>query len=305
MIDYAINARQAPSAALVEVVTNASLLFGWQLAGAAVSEAQLKATCADIGSVGHGKWVAEGLVPAAIRGEPYCDLSVKLSGSDIMEAPTCQVDNAPPNPTAAIPFIDYYNTEIFVTQILNAFGAGNVADLAYACKNLEPVLLTAFRLNATRVRTAVCSAAGIKKVPAPLTPIPDTSLTALATFGKDAATLYAYEFVSTATTEAEVKAICNDFPKYKANLAAQGLNADLIQSTMCAINTPLTVAQGTGNITEWSSGIFETVLGNVGAKDTWTQWLCLDLDAAAMTAVGLNGAAVKDWFCTLGGDTSP
>ena len=58
----------APNPAIQYIVGNASTIFGLELADYFLNEDESGPVCANLNSLGHGKWAAINLIPALIQG---------------------------------------------------------------------------------------------------------------------------------------------------------------------------------------------------------------------------------------------
>ncbi len=183
---------------------NLSYLFGWTLAGSALGNDELDLGCSDISNLGHGKWAAQGLIPAYIQ------------------KPVCNQSHSSPNATLALPWELYYSTEVFVTQMLNAFAPNNTAAFTYLCNNLRFLSLDGFHLSDARVVNASCTKAGTLQPPRPFTAAPGVELNTNATvaYRNIISTLYGLLYASSALDDTGLNIYCAHEPEY-----IDGLNA--------------------------------------------------------------------------------
>jgi len=259
-----------------------SYMLGWTMAGTAISPELLDWTCRNITSTGHGKWYAEGLVPANIQ------------------APICNLTHSSPNATIASPWLTHYNTELFVTQLLHSFAAQNMADaMTHICNNIRSLPVDAFIMDSNRVANATCAAAGKQVNPAPATPAATPNSTTVSAYTNTASVLYAIMFASSATIDSELNIYCAHAPEYVMNLNDIRLNGTVVESILCSstINGLLSVETAKATIKSVSSRLFATAVQGVGDGEGWSGWLCDNLDADAMNAVGLDGLAVRSMIC--------
>ncbi|KAK1087713.1 hypothetical protein LTR33_000911 [Friedmanniomyces endolithicus] len=265
-----------PTIQFEQAMGNLSYLFGWTLAGSALSNDELELGCSDISNLGHGKWAAQGLIPAYIQ-EPVCSQS-----------------HSSPNATLALPWELYYSTEVFVTQMLNAFAPNNTAAFTYLCSNLRFLALDGFHLSDARVVNASCTKAGTLQPPRPFTAAPGVELNTNATvaYRNIISTLYGLLYASSALDDTGLNIYCAHEPEYIDGLNALLLNATLVEETICNVTLPLTVDQSISALKTWSSLAFITVIENVSNVSGWLDWLANNLDVDAMNAVGLDGPAV-------------
>ncbi|KAK5008368.1 hypothetical protein LTR28_004074 [Elasticomyces elasticus] len=267
--------------ALIAAIGNASYVFGWELAGAATSQAQLRYACANIVALGHGKWAAVGLI------------------SGYITAAICAASAAGPNPEEAAKQIIPYYTNIFITQILNSFLPGQGDTTIWLCQHLQADLLDGMGFQGQHVRDVVCAAAGFSTTPASEDPAPVVDPGDRGSIVSDASHLYAYELASSATSTAQLTSMCQNFGKGfgTTDLARVGLVAPEVASVICGLSAPLSVADAQAFVTEWSTQIYIIQLKAAGNADGWLMYLYANLYAPAMDAVGLDGGLVKGALC--------
>ena len=254
-------------------------MFGWQLAAAALSRDQLDAGCDDISSLGHGRWFAEGLVPENIR------------------LPICNASSSSLNASTALPYVYIHGTEVFVTQLLNAFAPGNSTPYDYLCENLRFLSLDSFRLKDARVVNATCGMADRQQQPRPEGPMVVLNTNATAAYTDAISTLFGLMFASSATTDSQLDIYCAHVPEYVPALDAMLLNGALVASTICNTTVPLTVAQSTEAIRTWASKAFAIAIAGSSNVSGWMSWLCTNLDAESLNSVGLDGKAISADIC--------
>ncbi|KAK4955036.1 hypothetical protein LTR10_007228 [Elasticomyces elasticus] len=265
-----------PTLAFEQAMGNLSYLFGWTLAGAALTGNELDLGCSDISNLGHGKWAAQGLTPSYIQ-EPICN----QSGSN-------------PNATLALPWELYYSTEIFVTQMLNAFAPNNTAAFSYMCDNLRFLSLDGFHLSDARVINASCTKANELKPPRPFTAVPGVQLNTNATveYRNIISTLFGLLYASSARSDTELNIYCAHGSNYIKSLNTMLLNGTLVEKTVCDLKGPLSIDDSIAGLRTWSSRAFAIVIENISNVSGWMDWLSKNLDEDAMNSVGLDGAAV-------------
>jgi hypothetical protein len=192
----------AHSVPFQHVMGNLSYLVGWTIAGSAVNDDQLDATCNDINGTSHGKWALEGL------NETY------------IQEPICNATHSSPNTTTAVPWVLYYSTELFVTQLLHAFAPDNKNATTYLCENLDFDLIDNFRLRSARVVNATCTAAKADLPPRPAAALPasEQNLTAPVDFISTISTLYGLVLASAATSDTQLNIQCAHAPDYVKSL---------------------------------------------------------------------------------------
>ncbi|KAJ9624006.1 hypothetical protein H2203_005453 [Taxawa tesnikishii (nom. ined.)] len=301
----AIVKRRAPSEAFYYILGNASLLLGWQLAGVAPTMQQAQMNCKDIGTLGHGKWAAINYVPELIKGKfthPYLSLRLRSAITfSQLDTPICQTANAVADPVAASANVTVYATNIFVLQAINSFAPGSTDSLVWLCSHLMNAVLTVIGLEAERSRESICEAAGFNSNNMPVVTDP-VLLSHLTTSVHDAvikaaSNLYAYEFVLTSNTSADLYMMCSQYPYVQQNLAEEGLDTDIIRSVICGQEAPLTIEQGAAAVVQWSSEIYLQELLYAGTVSDWLQYLCRNLHVPSMNNVGLNGTQVQSGIC--------
>ncbi|KAF2232608.1 hypothetical protein EV356DRAFT_505143 [Viridothelium virens] len=260
---------------LTQLTDNATLLFAWQLVGGAPSQDFLHSMCANFSGI-SGTWAAEGLNTALIR--------------SVIDS----ADGAPPDPAAAASNATFYSSEIFTTQILNV-APGNTAFLKSMCSTMNAELLSSATLNATRVQTAVCDAAGFP-VPSsiPAGGSPETEIQ----IAQDASNLYGWEAVGISNSTAFLSLYCKQFSTLGANLGKQGLYAAEIQQIFCNhASSPITPAEGKQQIIYYSTSIFIQILVSISEDEGYLGTLCSGLNTTAMNNIGLDGQRVSSSAC--------
>lgn len=84
LTEKGVSNRQRSSSVLTfnaQIMGNMSYLFGWQMAGSALSDDELDPTCNNITTTGHGRWANMGLYPEYIQGRCQSWSSMKSLGS--------------------------------------------------------------------------------------------------------------------------------------------------------------------------------------------------------------------------------
>ncbi|GAB1735278.1 hypothetical protein NU219Hw_g2919t1 [Hortaea werneckii] len=266
---------------LQDIMTNFSSSFGWALAGSATSTKQLETMCDNITETGHGMWATQGLIPERIVN------------------PVCNQSHSGPNATLALPWIVYYNTRVFTTQITSAFAPPNKsADMEYLCDNLRYRLLDGFGIEGATAINATCNAAAQERNPRPEA--------ALAMIDKDAtdahqdalSRLYGFLFASSACTDSELDDYCAQALHQVESWDKMMLNGTLVEEIICEVETPMSLEIAKAHLRQWMSKAFSTIVGNASNVDGWRAWLCEHLDEDSMEAVGLDGEAVASQICT-------
>ncbi|KAK3068139.1 hypothetical protein LTR53_014529 [Teratosphaeriaceae sp. CCFEE 6253] len=219
---------------------NISYLFGWTIAGSALSQDELDVGCNKISDISHGKWAAQGLKPSFIQ------------------APICNASHSNPNATLALPYELFYSTEIFVTQMLSSFAADNTAAFLYLCDNLRFRSLDGFHLSDARVINASCTKAGTLQPPRPFTAVPGVELNSNATvaYRNTISVLYGLLYASSALSDSQLNIFCAHGPDYVKGLNTMLLNGTLVEETICNVHEPLTLDQSIAALRTWSSRAF-------------------------------------------------
>ncbi|KAK5137143.1 hypothetical protein LTR08_000648 [Meristemomyces frigidus] len=270
-----------PSPQQQQVMASFSSAFGWTLAGTASSDNELDATCANITNTGHHKWAAAGLMPAYIV-DPICNSS-----------------HASPNTTVALPWTILYNTDVFVTQLTNAFAANNSnTSLTYMCDNIRFIRLDGVHMMDARALNSTCAAAGLQAPPRPEEAIASINISITHAYVNTVSTLYGLLIASSAGSDSELSLYCAHAPDYTASLNAMMLNGTLVESTICNVKAPMSTNAAVSAIRTWMSRTFIIVVENASNVSGWLNWLCENLDAEAMEEVGLDGKAVYTRVCS-------
>ncbi|KAK3717635.1 hypothetical protein LTR37_005702 [Vermiconidia calcicola] len=273
-----ITQRQDPEQpAIVDIVTAASYLFGWEIAGAATSQKELVSACDNIASIGHGKWAGIRLI------------------IDFIRAPICEASTSAPNPKAAVLHLVEYNTDLLAIQLANSFTGK--ADYEYLCNNIRSSMVNSFPLVGSEIKSAVCNVAGSQSASLSERNAPTANPKAVTKANDLGTIIYAQEWAAGAVTKAQLNALCADAPSHVPNINKMNLNGALWKSTVCNFKEVITVNQARKNLEESSSQYFVTVVKNISNVSNWTQWLCRNVDVAKMEAIGLDGEYVHEQFC--------
>ncbi|KAI6861140.1 hypothetical protein KC343_g12666 [Hortaea werneckii] len=283
---YVIGANAAPSndnvssIKLQEIMTNFSSSFGWALAGSATSTKQLETMCDNITETSHGMWATQGLIPERIV------------------HPVCNQSHSGPNATLALPWIVYYNTRVFSTQITNAFASQNKsADVEYLCDNLRYRLLDGFGIEGATAINATCNAAAQARNPRPEAALAMIDNNATYAYQDALSRLYGFLFASSACTSSELDDYCAQASQQVTSWDKMMLNGTLVEETICDVKRPTSFQDAKTHLRDWMSKTFSTIVGYASNVDGWHAWLCEHLDADSMEAVGLDGEAVAAQFC--------
>ena len=256
------------------------------------NETQAAATCADISSIGHGKWAAMGLNPEYIQGMGRNQRVLVVTYIEVEPICTSSDSNPDPNPQDSITNIIYYTSQIFLTQILGSFDHDA---LQYMCGQVDFFLLNKFMLNSTGIVGAICHSVGKPLPPQPFSPghrSPEREAAAHAVTNS-ASILYALMLATGLTTDTELNVLCAHAPEYVANLHAELMNGTAFQDTACSVNDPISVEEAVNELFTWTTRIFITMIENISNVDGWLDWLCSHVDTGKLNAVNLNGEVVK------------
>ncbi|GAB1734741.1 hypothetical protein NU195Hw_Modified_650t1 [Hortaea werneckii] len=265
---------------LQEIMTNFSSSFGWALAGSATSTKQLETMCDNITETGHGMWATQGLIPERIVN------------------PVCNQSHSEPNATLALPWIVYYNTRVFSTQITNAFASQNKsADMEYLCDNLRYRLLDGFGIEGATAINATCDAAAQARNPRPEAALAMIDKNATDAYQDALSRLYGFLFASSACTSSELNDYCAQASQQIPSWDKMMLNGTLVEETICDVKRPMSSEDAKTHLREWMSKAFSTIIGYASNVDGWHGWLCEHLDVESMEAVGLDGRAISAQVC--------
>ena len=190
----------------------------------------------------------------------------------------------------------FYNTEIFVTQLLN-LAPGDIGFLNVLCNDLSTELLTSASLNATRVLTAVCGAAGVAVPPgSPAGGSPETGIQV----DEDISSLYGWQAVGISNNTEQLTYNCDNFQALSVNLAKLGLILSEIEQVFCSqANDPVTPAQGKHQMVYLGTEIFLQTLLHVSEAEGYFNILCSNLNTTAMDDINLDGQRVSSQVCSL------
>lgn len=265
---------------LQDIMTNFSSSFGWALAGSATSTKQLENMCGNITETGHGMWAAQGLIPERIVN------------------PVCNQSHSGPNATLALPWVVYYNTRVFSTQITNAFAPQNKsADMEYLCDNLRYRLLDGFGIEGATAINATCNAAAQERNPRPEAALAMIDKDATDAYQDALSRVYGLLFVSSACTDSELDDYCAQASHQVTSWDKMMLNGTLVEEVICEVKTLMSPEVAETLLREWMSKAFSTIVGNASNVDGWRSWLCEHLDPDSMDSIGLDGDAVAAHVC--------
>lgn len=170
--------------------------------------------------------------------------------------------------------------------------------MQYLCDNFRYRLLEGFRVIGQPAVNATCLAAGTQ-----LNPRPEGALAAIDDPTTDvhqdlASVLYATIFVSSATSDSDLDSYCANASQRTKSLTTMLLNATLVEDTICGVKTPMSTKTAKSALRTEMSRVFATIVENGSNVGGWRKWLCENVDAVAMEAVGLDGRAVQTQVCS-------
>ncbi|RMY88710.1 hypothetical protein D0861_04664 [Hortaea werneckii] len=265
---------------LQDIMNNFSSSFGWALAGSATSIKQLENMCDNITETGHGMWATQGLIPERIV-DPLCNKS-----------------HSGPNATLALPWIVYYNTRVFSTQITNSFASQNKsADMEYLCDNLRYRLLDGFGIEGATAINATCNAATQARNPRPEAALAMIDKNATGAYQDALSRLFGFLFASSACTSSELDDYCAQASHQVKSWDKMMLNGTLVEETICDVKTPMSSENAKAHLRESMSKAFSTIVRYASNVDGWHAWLCEHLDVESMEPVGLDGEAISAQVC--------
>ncbi|KAI7652828.1 hypothetical protein KC318_g14651 [Hortaea werneckii] len=204
-----------------------------------------------------------------------------------------------PNATLALPWIVYYNTRVFSTQITGAFAPQNKsADMEYLCDNLRYRLLDGFGIEGATAISATCNAAAQERNPRPEAALAMIDKGATDAYQDALSRLYGFLFASSACTVSELGDYCAQASHQVASWDKMMLNGTLVEEVLCDVKTPMSPEGAKTHFREWMSKAFSAIVGNASNVDGWHYWLCEHLEADSMEAVGLDGEAISAQVCS-------
>ncbi|KAI7507710.1 putative copper amine oxidase [Hortaea werneckii] len=228
---------------LQDIMNNFSSSFGWALAGSATSIKQLENMCDNITETGHGMWATQGLIPERIV-DPLCNKS-----------------HSGPNATLALPWIVYYNTRVFSTQITNSFASQNKsADMEYLCDNLRYRLLDGFGIEGATAINATCNAATQARNPRPEAALAMIDKNATGAYQDALSRLFGFLFASSACTSSELDDYCAQASHQVKSWDKMMLNGTLVEETICDVKTPMSSENAKAHLRESMSKAFSTIV---------------------------------------------
>jgi hypothetical protein len=274
-----------------------SSLFGYQLAGAILTNNKLYGTCSKIVDQGLDKLSKIGIVPAQVQGQPEIEwkFATPYLCWSASQAPQCNTSTALPDADYARINAIYYNTKIFRTQLLNAFNSAE--HFATLCNNLSLDRIDQFPLIGETVLDAVCNASSMQRTPEPeADPLP-ANPAALRAATISASALYAVLNSIEADSATDLTDKCKQAREQIDVMDNVLLNGSIIAETVCKITEPIALPVARELVRSWMTKYFVTVLENISNASWFRSWLCENLDLEKMDKAGLHGVAVQRQMC--------
>ena len=169
---------------------------------------------------------------------------------------------------------------------------------AYICNHIGFNMVSSFALNDLDVVDAVCKAGGVQTKPRPEATMPWASASAVQAARNTVSILFANILATGAATKSQLSALCSKAPDYVSHLNKEQLNGTLIQSTICGMDSPISVSDARNSIKTWTSRYFTTVVENISHDKGWLEWLCGNIDPDLLTFYGLYGSGVQSQICS-------
>ena len=209
--------------------------------------------------------------------------------------PICNSSHGSPDPSSAFSNAIYYNSEIFINQLLSSFN--NTGAFTYLCNNLNFAQLDYFYLNDTFVIGAVYDRAGMQLPPRSEGVNPPKVQNATTSIRIVQSNQYAFIYAASASSDSELSIYCAHAPMHVANLNAEHLDGNRVQSEICSITQPLSAQQASNAIFTWTTRIFMTIIENVSDADGYMEWLRNNLYVDGMNSAGLIGWGAWNLIC--------
>ncbi|KAG9585200.1 hypothetical protein KCU77_g10116, partial [Aureobasidium melanogenum] len=264
-----------------QIMVNASLILGWQVAGFQQSLAPVDHGCQNISSFGHGHWAALGLKPAAIE-QAFCIATTRVSNSSLLSLAQTK--------TAA--------TNVFVAQLLHAFGDDPDSSYEWLCQNFNYTAINdELALNSGRIGRAFC--ANRPYATAWVNPSHNVLVVADSYIYNMASALFATLFSFTASTVTERWVMCEQSYYMSQAQLQEGINSTTVRNALCLDHDePLMTLKYAHNImTDLSTDIFARQLAlavNAVDDEDKQAWLCENIHHGDL---GLLGMTANNLFC--------
>ncbi|THV96929.1 hypothetical protein D6D26_06896 [Aureobasidium pullulans] len=267
-----------------QIMGNASAVLGWQLAGSQQSIAPLQMGCKDITSLGHGNWISVGL------------------DSDVIEDVFCTAASAPSNASAtALAEIKLSVTDIFITQLLNAFGDNTEVSAQWLCKNFNYTAMNdELALDSGRVGRAFCldRPYGTDWV----NPTHEVDIVADPRIYDLASYLAAILYTFSASSPTERWVMCEQYHYMAQAQLKLGINSNIVREELCVDHDiPLMTAHLVQTKMAGSStNIFEQqliVATDAAGDEKKMTWLCENIEHRDLGLLGMTPS--NSLFCLV------
>ncbi|KAH0345265.1 hypothetical protein KCU81_g4468, partial [Aureobasidium melanogenum] len=265
-----------------QIMGNASSVLGWQVAGSQQSLAPVDQGCQNISSFGHGHWAALGLKPAVIE-QAFCVATARVSNSSAL----------------SLSQIKLAATDIFVAQLLNAFGDDTESSYEWLCQNFDYTAINdKLALDSGRVGQAFC--ANRPYATAWVNPSHDVLVVADSSIYNMASALFATLFSFSASTVTQRWVMCEQYFYMSQAQLQEGINSTIVRSALCLDHDePLMTLDYSQNlITDLSTEIFARQLAlavNAVNDEEKQAWLCENIQHGDLGLLGMT--ANNTLFC--------
>lgn len=219
----------------------------------------------------------------------------RIHETNVGLAPICNMSHSDPSGSVAKPWTIYYKSQMLVAQLLSSFN--NTEAFGYLCNDLRFDMLDAFYLDDTAVIGSMCDAAGKQLPPRPEGATIKVNPNAVAAVNATMSITYGFMYAASATSNSQLNILCAHAPEHISSLIAEGLDGNVVQSTLCNITEPLSAGEATNMLSVWSTRTFITVIENISNVGGYLGWLCINVNVGMMNAAGLVGAAVQQQIC--------
>ncbi|KAG9660705.1 hypothetical protein KCU95_g19506, partial [Aureobasidium melanogenum] len=265
-----------------QIMANASSILGWQVAGSQQSLAPVDQGCQNISSFGHGHWAALGLKPAVIE-QAFCVATARVSNSSAL----------------SLSQIKLAATNIFVAQLLHAFGDDTEPYYEWLCQNFDYTAINdELALDSGLVGQALC--ANRPYATAWVNPSHDVLVVADPFIYNMASVLFATLYSFSATTVTQRWVMCEQYFYMSQAQLQEGINSTIVRSALCLDHDePLMTLDYSQNImADLSTDIFARQLSlavNAVDDEEKQAWLCENIQHGDLGLLGMT--ANNTLFC--------
>ncbi|CAD0107503.1 unnamed protein product [Aureobasidium uvarum] len=273
---------KALASAHSQIMGNASSMLGWQVAGSLQSLAPVDQGCQNITSFGHGHWAALGLKPAVIE-QAFCVATARVTNSSAL----------------ALNQIKLAATDMFIAQLLHAFGDDPEPNYKWLCQNFNYTAINDdLALNSGRIGQAFC--ANRPYATAWVDPSHEVLVVTDNYIYNMASILFADLYSFSASTPTERWVMCEQYQYMSQAQLQVGINSAVVRSHLCVDHDAPLMTQSYSQfiMTTISTSIFARQLSlavNAINDDEKRTWLCESIQHGDLGLLGM--AANNTLFC--------